>query len=95
MKFIKIIFFLVFIVLGAAFAVLNSQTISLDYYFGVIEMPFSIVLILFMSIGALLGVFACSGIILRLKHENSGLKRRANLVSEEVNNLRAIPIRDK
>lgn len=95
MKFVKLVFFLLFIIVGAAFAVLNSQTVMLDYYFSVIELPLSIVLIFFMSIGAVLGVFACSGMMLRLKHENSGLKRKANLVSEEVNNLRTIPIRDK
>lgn len=95
MKFIKLFFFLVFIIVGAAFAVLNSDSVSMDYYFGKLDLPLSIVLVVAMSGGAFLGVFACSGLMLRLKHENHGLKRKARMVNEEVKNLRTIPIRDK
>ena len=94
-KLIKLVIFLFFLIVGAAFAVLNSQMVKLDYYFSVIELPLSIVLIAFMSIGAALGVFACSSMMLRLKHENTGLKRKAKLVHEEVKNLRTIPLRDQ
>ena len=94
MKLVKLIIFLFFLILGAAFAILNSEMVKLDYYFSFIELPFSIVLIAFMSLGALLGIFACSSLMLRLKHENNGLKRQATMVKEEVKNLRTIPIRD-
>lgn len=95
MKIIKLILFLAFLLIGAAFAVLNSDAVRLDYYFSVMELPLSVVLIAFMSLGAVLGVFACSSILLRLKHENTGLKRKARLVHEEVKNLRTIPLRDQ
>lgn len=94
-KLIKLLVFLFLIVLGAAFAVLNSQIITLDFYFSVIDLPVSVVIVAFMSLGALLGVIASSGIMLRLKHENSGLKRKARMVNEEVRNLRTMPIRDQ
>jgi putative membrane protein len=93
-KLVKLIIFLFFLILGAAFAILNSEMVKLDYYFSFIELPLSIVLIAFMSLGALLGIFACSSLMLRLKHENNGLKRQATMVKEEVKNLRTIPIRD-
>ncbi len=95
MKLLKLIIFLFFLVFGAAFAVLNSDPIQLDYYFSQIDLPLSVVLIAFMSIGAVLGVLACSSIMLRLKHENATLKRKARLVNEEVKNLRTIPLRDQ
>ena len=91
---VKLIIFLFFLIVGAAFAILNSEMVKLDYYFSFIELPLSIVLIAFMSLGALLGIFACSSLMLRLKHENNGLKRQATMVKEEVKNLRTIPIRD-
>lgn len=94
MKLVKLIIFLFFLIVGAAFAILNSEMVKLDYYFSFIELPLSIVLIAFMSLGALLGIFACSSLMLRLKHENNGLKRQATMVKEEVKNLRTIPIRD-
>lgn len=95
MKLIKLAIFLLFLLIGAAFAILNSQSVTLDYYFSFIELPLSVVLIAFMTIGAVLGVFACSSIMLRLKHENNSLKRKARLVNEEVKNLRTIPLRDQ
>ena len=95
MKLIKLVFFLFFLLVGASFAVLNSAPVMLDYYFSTLELPLSIVLLAFMALGAFLGVFACSGLVLKLKHENSSLKRKANLVHEEVKNLRTIPIRDQ
>ena len=94
MKLVKLIIFLFFLIIGAAFAILNSEMVKLDYYFSFVELPLSIVLIAFMTLGALLGIFACSSLMLRLKHENNGLKRQANMVKEEVKNLRTIPIRD-
>ncbi|MEJ2213243.1 MAG: LapA family protein [Gammaproteobacteria bacterium] len=94
MKLVKLIIFLFFLIVGAAFAILNSEMVKLDYYFSFIELPLSIVLIAFMSLGALRGFFACSSLMLRLKHENNGLKRQATMVKEEVKNLRTIPIRD-
>jgi putative membrane protein len=84
-KLIKLLVFLLLIVLGAAFAVLNSQIITLDFYFSVIDLPVSVVIVAFMSIGALLGVIASSGIMLR----------KARMVNEEVRNLRTMPIRDQ
>ncbi len=95
MKLIKLIIFLTLLLAGAAFAVLNSQMIKLDYYFSIVELPLSVVLIAFMSIGAVLGVAACSSLMLRLKHENTSLKRKARQVNEEVKNLRTIPLRDQ
>ena len=94
MKLVKLIIFLFFLIVGAAFAILNAQMVRLDYYFSFIEIPLSIVLIAFMFLGALLGIFACSSLMLRLKHENNGLKREAKMAREEVKNLRTIPIRD-
>ena len=95
MKLVKLFFFVFFLILGAAFAVLNADKVRLDYYFGIAELPLSVVLIAFIALGAVLGIVACSSILVRLKHENSGLRRKARMVREEVNNLRTIPLRDQ
>jgi len=93
-KLIKLLVFVLLLISGAAFAVLNSQMVKLDFYFSIVELPVSVIIIAFMAIGSLLGVLASSVIMLRLKHENNGLKRKANMVIEEVKNLRTMPIRD-
>ncbi|MGD2119917.1 MAG: LapA family protein [Chromatiales bacterium] len=95
MKLVKLLFIVFFVLIGAAFAVMNAEQVILNYYFGNTQLPLSLVLIAFMAIGAALGIIACSSIMMRLKHENSGLKRKAKMVKEEVNNLRTIPLRDQ
>jgi putative membrane protein len=94
MRFIKLLFFLFLILLGSAFAVMNTGNIQIDYYFGELDLPLPLVLIATLGIGALLGVVASLGSLLRLKHQNAELRRKASLAQEEVKNLRAIPIKD-
>jgi putative membrane protein len=94
MRFIKL-FFLIFVMLfGAVFAVLNSETIPINYYFGTRDMPLSLVLTLVLGVGVLLGLFSGMGRILGLKREIQMLKRRSEMVSKEVNNLRALPLKE-
>jgi putative membrane protein len=94
MRFIKL-FFLIFVMLfGAVFAVLNSDSIPVNYYFGSREMPLSLVLTLVLGVGVLLGLFSGMGRIVGLKREIQMLKRRSEMVSKEVNNLRALPLKE-
>jgi len=86
---------LVVVVVGILFAVLNAEPVVLNYYFGSRAMPLSLVLVLAMLVGAVLGVLACSGILLRQRHALHKLRRAAELAEKEVENLRAIPIRDE
>jgi len=45
-------------------------------------------------VGAVLGMVAGLGGMMRVKRENANLRRQARLASEEVNNLRSLPIKD-
>lgn len=95
MRFLKLIFLLLIMVLGATIAVLNADQVTLNYYFGSRELPLSVVLVGAMALGALLGVVASLGGMFRLKRQNFELKRKARIASEEVRNLRALPIKDQ
>lgn len=94
MRFIRLLLFLVLILLGAAFTVLNDGSVHLDYYFGALDLSFSLILIVTLAVGALLGVLASLGTLFRMKRENAQLRRQVRLTSEEVRNLRSIPIKD-
>jgi putative membrane protein len=85
---------IILVVVGSAFAYLNSDGVSLNYYFGSQEMPLSLLLIITLIFGAILGMLSATGIILKLKRENASLRRKTKLVSEEVENLRAIPLKE-
>ncbi len=87
---------LVFIVLlfGLAFHLKNNQTIILDYYISTIELPFSLIMVLVLCVGALLGLLASLPIIIKLKQQKHRLEKQNKKSEEEINNLRVIPIRD-
>lgn len=46
-------------------------------------------------LGAVLGVASSLLLMARVHRENQRLRRQARLVSEEVNNLRTIPVKDR
>lgn len=94
MRYIKLIFILLIMMIGAAFAVMNAETVRIDYYFGVQELPLSVILVAAVGLGAILGVLATLSGSLRLRRENMSLRHKAKMARQEVNNLRALPIKD-
>jgi putative membrane protein len=81
-------------IFGAVFAVLNSDPVPVNYYFGSQDIPLSLVLTLVLGVGVLLGLFSSMGRVIGLKREIHNLKRRSEMVSKEVNNLRALPLNE-
>jgi putative membrane protein len=94
MRFIKLFVFIIIMIIGAVFAVLNSDPVPVNYYFGSRELPLSLVLTLVLGVGVLLGLFSGLGKIVNLKRELQSLKRRSEMVNKEVNNLRALPLKE-
>jgi putative membrane protein len=95
MRIIKLILLMLIVMLGAVFAVLNAEPVQFNYYFGSHELPLSLVMTIAMGLGVLLGIFACMGMMFGMKRENILLKRKSQLASQEVNNLRALPLKDR
>lgn len=94
----RIIFLVVFLlvsVVGLSFALMNAEPVTLSYYFGTIEAPLSIVVVVSISIGALLGVSASMFMAIGLKHEIARLRRSIRVTEKEVANLRSLPLKDK
>jgi len=94
MRIVRLIFYILILLLGLSFAVLNAQNISLNYYFGMWQAPLSLTLVLALALGALLGIVACLGLLMKLKNEVSTLQKAAKLSETEVMNLRAMPLKD-
>ena len=86
--------FLVMMSAGLAFHLANDQLITLNYYLGSFDLPVSLVLVLAICIGALMGILACIPVYLRLKRENIRLNRQVTVNEKELNNLRVIPVKD-
>lgn len=92
---IKLLLLLVFMVVGASFALINDAPVTVDLYFITPEMPLSLLLLLALGCGILLGGLAGAVYFMRVKKENADLKRKTRLVNEEVKNLRAMPIKGR
>lgn len=86
---------LVVIILGIAFSVLNAESIQLNYYLGSVDLPLSLVLVIAMIVGALLGIFASMSLIIGSRRSANKLKRSIEVAEKEIVNLRNIPIKDK
>ena len=94
MRLLKFLLILVVMILGAAFAVMNPDSVRVDYYFGARDLPLSLLLFFSLVLGTLLGMLFSLASILGLKRDNVRLRRRERLAAEEVNNLRNLPIKE-
>jgi len=91
----RFIFYLTVALLALAFALLNSQTVKFDYYFGQWELPLSLMLAVATTSGAALGVMVSLGIVIRAKRESTALRKNAAIVEKELAKLRALPLNDE
>lgn len=86
--FYLIVFVIVFL-LGLAFAVLNSQTVTLNYYFDNVAVSMSLAMILAILLGALAGILVSLILMLRLRREVARLRRSLQLAEKETVKLRS------
>ena len=93
-RIIYLFIFLILVIFGIVFAVLNAEPVNLNYYFGSKEVPLSLILVLAMIVGAILGVIASASMIISNRREVMKLRKSVELAEKEVTNLRSIPIRD-
>ncbi|MCU7796472.1 MAG: LapA family protein [Candidatus Thiodiazotropha sp. (ex Semelilucina semeliformis)] len=95
MRIIKLSLLMIVMLLGVVFTVLNAEPVQFNYYFGNRQVPLSLIMTGALGAGALLGVLSCMGLMFGLKRENLSLKRQSQMASQEVNNLRALPLKDR
>ena len=93
----RIVSFVVFFsiaIVAVSFAVLNVGEVELSYYLGSAKIPLSAIIVSSLAVGALLGLLASLGLILRLKRDVMRLQKSVKVAEKEVINLRALPIKD-
>jgi len=95
MRFINIVLFFIIVLLGISFASLNAEPVAVNYYFGTQKIPLSLLLVITLGVGILLGLFVAFKVYLKNKWELSRLRSRVKIAEKEVDNLRAAPIKDE
>lgn len=93
-RIIGFIFFLLVLVFGLFFGLLNAEPVEVNYYFGTREMPLSLILVMMLVAGALLGALAGLGLVLREKREIHRLRREIRVTEKELTNLRSLPLKE-
>ena len=91
MRFIYLLLFVFFLVLGFVLAILNSAPIKINYYYGWLELPLSFALLAVFVVGILIGLGSkvWSNFVLRRRY--STLSKQAAVTKKEVSNLRTYP----
>lgn len=94
MKIIGYFIILILLILGVTFALLNASPVTFHYYFGVKQLPLSLLLVMSFGVGLILTFFAMSISVLKLKAERRSLRKKLKVAEKEINNLRVMPIKD-
>lgn len=82
-------------VAGATLAHLNAASVTFDFYFSSIKLSLAALLYAALVVGVVLGFVASFGMYLSARREARRLRKRLAMCEQEVENLRAIPIKEK
>jgi putative membrane protein len=93
-RLLMLVFFLLLVVLGASFALHNPAQVTLNYYFGSLSAPLSLLLMSALALGSLLGILVSLLLVFSQRRTISRLQRKLNVCEQEVQNLRHVPLRD-
>lgn len=83
-KVVKFVLVVLFLIVGAAFAIINDQPVDLDLYFMIARLPLSLLLLLAMGAGIVLGAIVSAFYFMRLRQENAQLRRQNKLAGKEL-----------
>lgn len=88
--------FLLVTFLVITLALKNNDLVEINYYFGIQhQVSVFVLLALPFLLGLFLGVFVMSFSVLKHKHRCSAEKKKLAKVEKEVENLRALPLKDE
>ena len=95
MRIVQGIILLIVFVLALAFTVVNADAVTLNYYLGQLELPLSVIIIGAFALGAIVGILATLGRVMRLRREVNRLQRSERIAQQELTNLRSLPAREE
>jgi len=83
------------LLVGVTFTTKNAQMVELNYYFGIHWVtPLSFMILTILTIGIALGLLASLAMQARMQRQLLQARRDNRKLEQEINNLRALPIRD-
>lgn len=95
MRIISGIFLLIIVIFGVTFAALNSESVTINYYFSTFSMALSLLLVFIFALGCLIGMLVGLWMLFKSKVSQYRLMQRLKLAEKEIENLRAIPLHNQ
>lgn len=93
-RIITIIFFIFIFIVGVGFSAINMEPVSINYYLGTLTLPLSVIIVLAIVIGTILGALALFTSSMGIRYENRRLNKKLSVSEQEVDSLRILPIKD-
>ncbi|CAB1275663.1 LapA family protein [Candidatus Nitrosacidococcus tergens] len=91
-RFLYFLIFIIVFVLGLIFADHHAELVTINYYFGTISIPLSLLLSLILLVGVILGILASLNTVIKYKYENRKLRKSVKTIQRENADLRSFPI---
>ena len=85
---------LIVVIIAFSFTALNDENVVLNYYVGSREIPLPVVILTAITFGALLGIAASLGMILKSKRQNIKLRNTLRKTEREIMNLRSVTAKE-
>ena len=92
---ISICLFIIVLSAGLVFFVKNSQEVEFHYIIGTVTLPSSLLILLSLSAGVILGLLSVTPMLLRQRRRIARLQQQVRVAEKEVNNLRVMPVKDR
>jgi putative membrane protein len=93
-RIISYFFLLAIVIFGMIFAILNSESVTVNYYFNQSTLPLSLLLVIVFALGCLIGMVVGFWLLLKAKVQNYRMRQKLSVAEKEIENLRAIPLQD-
>lgn len=94
MRIISFFLLLAIVIFGMTFATLNSESVTVNYYFDESTLPLSLLLVIVFAFGCFIGMLVGLWLLLKAKLHNYRVSQKLSLAEKEIENLRAIPLQD-
>ena len=95
MRILTYILLIIIVLIGVAFASLNPNAVTINYFIAKKTMPLSLLLVTVFALGCLLGLLVGLCLLLKLEVKNYQLNHRLKMAEKEIQNLRVIPLQDR
>jgi len=93
-RIVTIAIFITVFAIGAAFSAINTDPIAINYYLGSMTAPLSVIVVLSIVTGIILGAAIIFTNTLRLRYENRRLQKKLTISEQEIDSLRILPIKN-